>query len=113
MAKKVQQVIARPRIRKDDNVLVLLGKDRGKTGKVMAVLPSRGRILVEGVNIVKKHVKPRRSGEKGQRVSVPAPLNISNVQLVCPSCKKATRVAIVRENDERRRTCKKCEAVIS
>lgn len=110
-----EQVIGKAqnfRIKKGDTVRVLLGKDRGKTGDVMAVLPAESRLLIEGVNMVKKHIRPKRAGEKGQRVSVAAPINISNAQLVCPSCKRSTRVGIVREGDERRRVCKKCEAVI-
>lgn len=101
------------KIKTGDTVRVLLGKDRGKQAKVMAVFPKDERVLVEGVNIVKKHVKARRSGEKGQRVEVAAPLNISNVQLVCPSCGKGSRVGIKREGEARERFCKKCNAVIS
>ena len=112
MKKKAQQAIKRPRLRKGDTVQILLGKDRGKKGSVMAVLAAEGRILIEGVNMVKKHIKPKRAGEKGQRVSVAAPINISNAQLICTSCKKATRVGIVREADARHRVCKRCEATI-
>jgi len=100
------------RIRRGDTVRVLLGKDRGKKAEVLAVFPRQGRVMVEGVNMVQKHVRARRAGEKGQRVSVSAPLPISNVQLVCPSCKKGTRVGIKREGDGRERFCKKCESVI-
>ncbi|MFH1354091.1 MAG: 50S ribosomal protein L24 [bacterium] len=100
------------KIKRDDVVKVLLGKDKGKTGKVMAVLPEKERVLVEGVNMAKKHIRPRKAGEKGQRVSVAAPVHISNVQLVCPTCKKSTRVGIKREAGQRQRVCKKCQAVI-
>ncbi len=100
------------KIKRNDTVKVLLGKDQGKTGKVMAVLPDAGRVLIEGVNLVKKHVKARRQGEKGQRVEVAAPLHISKVQLVCPQCKKPTRVGLSRADGMRQRVCKKCEAVI-
>ena len=98
------------RIKQGDTVRILLGKDRGKKAKVMAVLPAAGRILVEGVNMVKKHIRPRRSGEKGQRVSVAAPMQISNVQLICSACKKGTRVGIENVDGQRRRMCKKCQA---
>lgn len=104
MVNKTQKL----RIRKGDTVMVITGKDRGKTGAVLAALPRSGRVLVEGVQMVKKHVRARRAGEKGQRVSVAAPVPVSNVQVVCPACKKRTRVGIVREGDERRRVCKKC-----
>ncbi len=100
------------RIKRDDVVRILTGKDKGKTSKVMAVIPDHERVIVEGVNMVKKHVRPRRQGEKGQRVSIAAPLHVSNVQLVCPQCKKPTRVGISRANDLRQRVCKKCKAVI-
>jgi len=96
-----------------DTVKVLLGKDRGKTAKILAVLPRKGRAIVEGVQMVKKHVRPRRAGEKGQRVAVAAPIDLSNLQLVCPSCQRAVRVKIVRTpNQQRQRVCRKCNAVI-
>ncbi len=101
------------KIRKNDTVRVLRGKDRGKSGKVLAVLPSVGRVMVEGINIVYKHVKARGPQQKGQRVSVAAPLPVANVQLVCPQCKKGTRVKISREGGDRVRVCKQCGAPIS
>jgi large subunit ribosomal protein L24 len=104
------------KIKKNDSVLVQVGKDRGKTGKVLAMFPRDGRVLVEGLNIVRKHIRPRRSGEKGQRVEVPSPMPIARVMLMCPSCGKATRVGIRRTAGEtgttRERVCKKCSAVI-
>ncbi len=93
--------------------MVLRGKDRGKTGQIMGVIKLNRKVLVEGVNMVMKHIKPKRSGEKGQRVSVASPLHLSNVQLVCPSCKKRTRVAVKRDQGRGQRICKKCQAVIS
>jgi large subunit ribosomal protein L24 len=103
--------IQKPKIRRGDTVKVLAGKDRGKTARVMAVLPREGRVLVEGINMVSKHIRPRRAGEKGQRVSVAAPLALSKVQPICGSCKKSTRVAIKREGNVRQRVCKKCQAL--
>lgn len=101
------------KIKKGDSVLVLVGKDRGKTGKVIAMLPTEGRLIVEGRNVVKKHVRPRRAGEKGQRIEAPSPMPIARVMLLCPSCQKATRVAIRRPaQGPRERVCKKCQAVI-
>ncbi|MEX2055068.1 MAG: 50S ribosomal protein L24 [Candidatus Andersenbacteria bacterium] len=100
-------------IQRGDTVRVLRGKDRGKSAQVMAVLPREKRLVVEGINMVKKHVRPKRGGEKGQRVSVAAPLPLSNVQLVCPECKKSTRVGTRRNADgTRERLCKHCNAVI-
>jgi len=96
------------RIKKGDTVLVICGKYRGKTGKVLKVLPKEGKILVEGVNIVKKHQRPKREGEKGQIVELPAPIDISNVKLICPNCKKATRVGYKISKGKKSRICKKC-----
>lgn len=100
------------KIKTGDTVLVRIGKDRGKTGKVLAVFPAARRVVVEGRNIVKRHVRPRRGGEKGQRVEAPAPMPVHRVMLVCPSCQKATRIGIRRTSDRRERVCKKCGNVI-
>lgn len=78
----------------------------------MGVVVATRKVIVEGVSMVKKHIKPKRAGEKGQRVSVASPINVANVQLVCPVCKKATKVAIKRDEGLRQRVCKKCAAVI-
>lgn len=99
----------RIKIKIGDTVLMILGRDRGKTGKVLEIFPKSNRIMVEGINIVKKHVKPKKSGEKGQRVEIPRSLNVSNVKLICPRCKKAVRVGYkILENKKRIRICKKC-----
>jgi large subunit ribosomal protein L24 len=98
------------KLKTGDTVRVILGKDRGKKGKVLAVLPRGGRIIVEGISMVKKHVRARRAGEKGQRVAVAAPLPLSNVQFVCPQCKRGARLGIKRANGERIRVCRNCEA---
>lgn len=100
------------RIKKGDNVKILAGKDRGKTGKVLRVDQASGRIAVEGLNVWKKHARPRREGEKGEIVSVTRPLQASNVALVCPSCHEATRVGAKLEGEKKSRVCKKCGAVI-
>lgn len=101
------------RIKTGDMVRILLGKDRGKKGKVLAVYPQLQRAVVEGLNMIKKHVKPRRGNEKGQRVVIAAPIDISNLQLVCPKCKKGTRIGRRFEGEEKVRVCKKCDSVIS
>jgi large subunit ribosomal protein L24 len=75
-------------------------------------LVKEGMILVEGINLKKKHVKPKREGEKGQMVPSPAPIQVSNVKLVCPKCGKATRVGYKVENDKKFRICKKCKSQI-
>lgn len=91
---------------------ILRGRDRSKQGKVMVALPKEGRVVVEGLNIVHKHVRPRRAQQKGQRVSIASPIPIANVQLICPKCKRAARVGIRQEGERRVRVCKKCDASI-
>lgn len=101
-----------PKIKMGDTVRILRGKDTGKKGKVLAVLPKAMTAVVEGLNMVKKHVKAKSGGQKGQRVSIAAPLRLANIQLVCTQCKKGTRVGITRENGVRARVCKHCNATI-
>lgn len=96
------------KIHKGDTVLIISGKDRGRKGKVIEALPKKGRIVVEGINLRKKHVRPKKSGEKGQIVTVPAPFNVSDLKLVCPKCGKATRVGYKVEDKKKYRICKKC-----
>ena len=100
------------KVKKGDNVLVTAGKDKGRTGKIIKSLPKELRVLVEGINLKKKHVRPKRQGEKGQIVEIPAALNISNVKLICPKCGKATRVGYAVEKDIKKRICKKCKQEI-
>lgn len=100
------------KIRKGDNVKMLSGKDRGKTGKVSRVLPAAGKAVVEGTNLVKKHIRPRKQGEKGQRVSVPAMIDTSNLMLICPKCSKPTRVGYKVKDKNKFRVCKKCGSEI-
>ena len=100
------------KVKKGDNVLIIAGKDKGRTGKILRALPREMKILVEGINLKKKHVRPKREGEKGQVVSVPAPMDASDVKLVCPKCGKATRVGYKIEKDKKFRICKKCESEI-
>lgn len=107
------QTITKMKIRTGDTVRVLRGKDRGKKAKVLATLPADQKVLVEGVNMMKKHVKARKSNEKGQRVSVAAPLRVANVQLVCPQCKKGTRVKMSTQDGKATRMCKKCQSIIT
>lgn len=98
------------KIKKGDKVKVITGKDRGKTGVVEIVLTKDEKVKIEGINVVKKHLKPKRSGEKGQLTSISLPINISKVQLVCPKCGKPTRVGKTMDGDKKFRICKKCEA---
>ncbi len=102
------------KIKKGDKVKIIAGKDKGKEGKVLQVMPDKEKVVVEGLNLLIKHVKPRRAGEKGQRIQFPAPFHISNVMLVCPKCNKPTRVGYkILENKKKVRVCKKCKEIIS
>lgn len=108
----MNELMPKLKIKKGDTVVVRLGKDRGKQGLVLAVSPREERLVVDGVNMAKKHVRARRAGEKGQRVTAPAPVHVSNVQLVCPACKRGSRVRIEREDGAAKRTCVRCQGVI-
>ena len=96
------------KIKKGDTVLIISGKDRGRKGKILEVFPKENRILVEGINLRKKHQRPRRTGEKGQIVELPASIDIANVKLICPKCGKATRVGYKISGGKKYRICKKC-----
>lgn len=96
------------KIKKNDTVLIISGKYRGKTGKVLRAFPKKEKILVEGVNIMKKHQKPRKTGEKGQVVEMLSPIDVSNVKLFCPKCGKAARVGYKITEGRKYRICKKC-----
>lgn len=97
-------------VKKGDTVLVITGKDKGKTGKVMEVFPKDNRVLVDGINIVTKHQKARKQDEKSAIVKKNAPIEASNVMVVCPVCGKATRVAHSEVEGKKVRSCKKCSA---
>lgn len=97
------------KIKKGDTVKILSGKDRGKTAKVFRVYPKEGRILVEGVNLKKKHVRPKRQDKKGEVVLIPAAFPVSKAMLACPSCKKSARVGYKKNSSgKKNRVCKKC-----
>jgi large subunit ribosomal protein L24 len=106
------------KVKKGDTILVISGKDKGKTAKILKSLPKDRKILVEGVNLKKKHVRPRREGEKGQIVSLPAAMDVSNVKIICPKCGKAVRVGYKKDltgqagKDIKKRICKKCKQEI-
>ena len=105
------------KIKKNDKVKILKGKDRGKTGKVLQIFPKEGRLSVEGLNILIKHLRPQKKGEKGQRIEFPGLINISNVALVCPKCDKSTRVGykIIKNEDgstKKFRICKSCQETL-
>lgn len=100
------------KIKINDKVKILAGKDSGKSGKVIKALPKQAKVVVEGLNVVKKHIKGGR-GQKGQKVTVAMPIDISNALLICPNCSKATRVGYkILENGDKQRVCKKCGQII-
>ena len=97
-------------IKKGDTIVVLSGKDKGKQGKVLGTVPADLKVVVEGINMVTCHVKPRRQGEEGGIVKREAAIYASKVQVVCPKCGKGTRVASKVEDGKKVRICKKCGA---
>lgn len=97
-------------LKKGDQVKILSGKDRGKTGNLLKVFPVLDRVTVEGVNTFKKRVHPKNQGEKGETVVLPRPVSASKVQLICKNCKKPTRVGYRMNGETKERYCKKCEA---
>ena len=100
------------KIRKGDNVKILSGNDKGKTGEVLEVIPKTEKIIVKGINIRKKHVKPRKQGEEGGIIPVECAIHVSKVNVVCPKCGKATRIGYETEKDQKVRVCRKCNAKI-
>jgi len=104
------------KVKKGDNVLIIAGKDKGRTAKIIKSFPKDLKILVEGINLKKKHVRPKKEGEKGQVVDRPAPLDISNVKIICPKCGKAARIGYKTESGpngaQKNRICKKCKQII-
>ncbi len=100
------------KIKKNDIVQIVQGKDAGKKGKVLRAMPKINKIVVEGLNLAIKHVRPKREGEKGQRVKMAMPFDVSNAMLICPRCKKKIRVSYKILTDGRKeRFCRKCNDV--
>ncbi len=97
-------------VRKGDTVHIVSGKERGKEGQVLRVFPVRARASVQGVNIYTKHVKPKGQGQTGQKIEVPRAVPVSNMMVVCPSCKRPTRVGHRTEGDKKVRVCKRCNS---
>ena len=95
-------------IKKNDTVIVLSGKDKGKKGKVLTAMPSEGKLVIEGVNIATCHVKARKQGETGGIIKREIPIRVDKVQLYCSSCKKGVRVGFKLDGDKKTRVCKKC-----
>lgn len=101
------------KIKKGDTIKVLLGKDKGRTGKVQKIFLKEKKVLVEGINIYKKHLKPQKEGQKGGIIELSRPLLLSKVILVCPACGKTTRVGYQIDKSEKKyRICKRCQGLI-
>ena len=99
-------------IKKGDNVVVIAGKDNKKTGEVLAVSPKTNRVIVKGVNVVKKHKKARNTEQKSEIISMEAPISASNVMVICAACNKATRIAHSEVGGKKVRVCKHCGATL-
>ena len=99
-------------IKKDDKVIVLSGKDKGKQGKVLSADPKAMKVVLEGVNVATKHQKPMKQGQDGGIIKVETPIYVSKVQLVCPKCGKGTRVGHKIADGKKVRVCKKCGAEV-
>ena len=99
-------------IKKDDKVVVISGKDKGKEGKVLSAAPKTGKVIVEGVNVASKHMKPKKQGEQGGIIKMETPIYACKVMVVCPKCGKPTRVGHAMSGDKKVRVCKKCGAEI-
>lgn len=96
-------------IKKGDNVKIISGKDKGKKGKIVQIFPTEKRVVVEGVNKLYRHTRPKRQGEKGQKIEFFAPLSVANVMIICPKCGKQSRVGSKSLNGKKKRVCKKCQ----
>lgn len=103
------------KLKKGDRVKVVAGKDKGKKGKVLQIYAAKNKVTVEGINLAIKHVKPRKQNEKGQKIEFPAPLNVSNLMLLCPKCNRAARIGykiLSGQKNSKVRICSKCKELI-
>jgi large subunit ribosomal protein L24 len=101
------------RIKKGDMAVVITGKNKGASGRVLSIMPEKNRVIVEGVNMIKKHQKPNKKFQQGGIIEKEGPLNLSNTMLVCPKCSKPTRIGVaVLAEGKKLRSCKKCKEVI-
>ncbi len=107
------QEIMKVSVRKGDFVVLLSGDDKGKKGKVLKVFPTKGTLIVEGVNVAKKHTRPSQKMPQGGTVEIEQPLSFSKVMLLCPGCRRPTRISVEERGENTRvRVCKKCGEVI-
>jgi len=100
-------------VKKNDMVKIIAGKEKGKTGKVLRVFPAKGRVVVENLNVIKRHTRPSQKNQEGGIIEKEAAISVSNVMLVCGSCNEATRTGVrVLEDGSKARYCKKCNAIV-
>lgn len=100
------------RLKKQDEVIVTLGKDKGKTGKIEALLPKSNAVIVTGVNQYKRHTKSQGQQKPGGIITITKPLSVAKVAPICPKCKQRTRLGYIFENGQKKRICKKCKQII-
>jgi large subunit ribosomal protein L24 len=102
------QSAPKPKLRKNDTVMVIKGRERGKTGKVLRVLPGENRVLIERLNLVKRHSKPRGAGTPGGVLEKEAPLQLANVMIMCDRCNAPVRIGFKLADDQKTRVCRRC-----
>jgi large subunit ribosomal protein L24 len=100
------------KVHKNDTVVVISGKERGKKGKVLKIFPKGNKVIVEGLNLIKKHVRKRRQQDQAGIIELEAPIDISNIMVYCSNCKKPTRIGIKQDKNKKIRICKKCKKEI-
>lgn len=101
-------------VKKDDLVMIIAGKEKGKSGKVLRVMPEKGRVLVENLNLMKRHTRPSQANQAGGIIEKEAPIALSNVQLVCQACNQPARTGMrVLEDGTKTRFCKKCNEIVN
>jgi large subunit ribosomal protein L24 len=100
------------KVKKGDTILVIAGKDKGRTAKILKAFPKEMMVLVDGINLKKKHIKPKKEGEQGQVIKLPAPVDVSDVKFLCPKCGKAARIGYKMTKDKKFRICKKCQSEV-
>lgn len=101
------------KFKKGDNIIIISGKDKNKKAKILRIFPSEEKIMAEGINIKKKHQRPKKQGEKGRRLEIPAPFNSSKAMLICGSCSKPTRIGYKLIDKNKIRICRYCQAELS
>ncbi len=100
-------------IKREDTVVVISGKEKGRNGRVIRILPKKERVIIEKINIIKRHMKPSKTYSQGGIIEKEGTLHISNIMLLCPRCNKPTRIGnLILESGKKVRTCKKCKEVI-